>query len=133
LIINEYPYMRMAMAAGSVGTTRELPGKSIIIIYFPDCDHCQREATEINNHIKAFENYQIWFISTASFVDIQRFAKKFVFAGNANIHFAQTQIEDVIRNFGSIPTPSVFIYSAERKLVKAFKGETRIEEILKYL
>src|SRR5258708_6083244 len=81
---NEYPYMKLIMPDGSLRTTRELPAKSILILYFPDCDHCQREATEISNQLKAFENYHLWFISTAVYPDIDQFAKKYKLAENHN-------------------------------------------------
>ncbi|MBS1509127.1 MAG: redoxin domain-containing protein [Bacteroidetes bacterium] len=130
---NEYPNMSLMMTNGSIKNAKELPGSSVLIIYFPDCDHCQREATEISKHLKSFEKRPVWFISTASFADIDNFARQYKLAGYDNIHFVRTDIKDVINNFGGIPTPSVFIYSKEKQLVKAFKGETKIEEIIKYL
>jgi peroxiredoxin len=131
--VNEYPAMNLIMSDGSSRSARNLPPKSVLILYFPDCDHCQREATEISNHLEAFKNYQVWFISTASYADIQRFSIQYKLMGHHNIHFVRTETQDVLSNFGGIPTPSVFIYSVEKRLVKAYKGETKIEEILKYL
>ncbi len=131
--INEYPYLRLIMTDGSVRTARELPTKSVLLIYFPDCDHCQREAKEISSHAAAFESYQVYFISTAPFTDIERFAKDYKLTGYANIHFVRTEMPDVVNNFGAIPTPSVYVYSSEKKLIKAFKGETKIEEIIVHL
>ncbi len=132
-ISNEYPNMNLIMADGSVRSARDLSGKNILVIYFPDCDHCQREAAEISSHIKAFKNYQVWFISTASFADIDRFAKQYKLSGYSNFHFVRTNTQDVLSSFGGIPTPSVYIYSQEKRLVKAFNGETKIEEIIKHL
>jgi peroxiredoxin len=130
---NDYPNMNLIMADGSIRSARNLPGKNIFVIYFPDCDHCQREATEISNHLTAFKNYQVWFIATASLTDIDRFAKQYKLAGHNNFHFVRTNTQDVLNSFGGISTPSLYIYSQERKLVKAFNGETRIEEIIKHL
>ncbi len=81
----------------------------------------------------AFEGYQVYFISTASFTDIDRFAKDYKLTGHANIHFVRTEMPDVTNNFGPIPTPSAYVYSSEKKLLKAFKGETKVEEIIKHL
>lgn len=131
--VNEYPSMNLIMPDGSVRSARNLPAKSILVIYFPDCDHCQREASAISNHLKAFDNYYLWFISTASYADIQRFSIQNKLMGHNKVYFVRTETQDVLSNFGGIPTPSVFIYSSEKKLVKAFKGETKIEEILKHL
>ena len=132
-VVNEYPYMNLVMADGSVQTARELPEKSILILYFPDCDHCQREATEIRTHLKAFDGYHLWFISTAPYTDIERFATDYKLDGHSNVHFVRTEMQDVMNTFGGIPTPSVYIYSESKKLVKAINGETPIDQIMQYL
>ena len=132
-VTNEYPNMTLIMTDGSLRMTKELPAKSILFLYFPDCDHCQREALETSNHLKAFENYSLWFITTANYKDIERFARDYKLFGYANIHFVRTEMQDVINNFGAIPTPSVYIFSEEKKLIKGFNGETKIEEIIKWL
>jgi hypothetical protein len=33
-------------------------------------------------------------------------------------------------NFGSIPTPAIYVYSKERRFVKSFMGETPVEQII---
>ena len=131
--VNEYPNMNLIMTDGSFRTARELPERSILILYFPDCDHCQRQAVEIESHLKAFENYHLWFISIAPYEDIEKFAKGYKLTGHANIHFVRTEMQDVINNFGTISAPSIYVFSKERKLVKAFNGETKIEEIVSHL
>lgn len=132
-VVNEYPYMTLVHLNGAQQMTHELTGRNILILYFPDCDHCQREATEISSHLKAFENYTLWFISTATFEENEKFARDYKLVGHDNIHFVRTEMQDVMSNFGSIPTPSVYIFSEDRKFVKAFNGETKIEEIIKFL
>lgn len=133
LNLNDYPAMKLIEPTGFVHSAKLLTGKNILILYFPDCDHCQREAAEIGKHIKAFTYYQVWFISIASHQDNARFAKDYQLAQHKNFHFVRTDAGDIYRNFGNLPTPSFFIYSAGRQLVKSFKGETTIEEILKAL
>jgi len=132
-IANEYPYMNLIMPDGSIHSARELPVKSILVIYYPDCDHCQREAAEISNHLSSFKNYYVWFISISSFAEIQKFAIQYKLNGHKNVYFVRTEAQDVISSFGAIPTPSVYIYSQDKRLVKAFNGETKIEEIIKHL
>ena len=40
-----------------------------------------------------------------------------------------TTVDNVIKNFGGIPAPSVYIY-ADQKLVQKFNGEVTIDRIL---
>lgn len=79
------------------------------------------------------QNYTVWFVSSDSFENIGQFAKDYDLVDYANVHFVRTEVMEVINNFGAIATPSVYIYSDERQLIKAINGETRIEEIIKYL
>lgn len=132
-IVNEFPSMTFIMTDGSFRSAKDLPDSSILFLYFPDCDHCQRQATEISKNLKAFKKYSIWFISTATYQDIEKFASAYKLIGYSNFHFVRTETQDVVNNFGAIPTPSWYIFSDNKKFVKAFNGETKIEEIIKVL
>ncbi len=131
--INELPFLSYETVKGEIFTTRELPGSSILILFNTECDHCQREAKEISEHIDAFKNYKLLFIAADSIHHIENFSKTYNLSDKPNISFGRAGYQDVFINFGSIPTPSLYIYSSERKLVKSFLGETPVEELLKYL
>jgi hypothetical protein len=45
----------------------------------------------------------------------------------------QTDVNDILNNLGPISTPSLYIYSAEKKLIRHLDGETPIGEILRHL
>ena len=132
-VINEYPTMNLVFPDGSMRSARDLPAKSILIFYFPDCDHCQREAADFSKHLATFKNYHLWFIASVPFPEIQKFAADYKLMGYDYVHFVRTEPKDIIGNYGGISTPSVYIYSKEKKLVKFFNGETKVEEILKHL
>jgi len=131
--INELPYLNYQTLDGTPATTRALPGKSIIVLFNTDCDHCQREATAISEKSEAFKEYNLLFVAADSVQNIEAFSKNYQLADKANVQFGQATYQDVFINFGSIPTPSIYIYSREKKLVKAFNGETPVEEIIKFL
>ncbi|MBS1486552.1 MAG: redoxin domain-containing protein [Bacteroidetes bacterium] len=130
---NEYPMMKLIEFTDFAHAARDLTGKNILILYLPDCDHCQREGAAIAQHAAAFKNYQVWFISTATHENNWKFAQTYKLAANKNFHFVRTEAEDIFHSLGSIPTPSVYIFNEAKKLVRSFKGETKIEEILKAL
>lgn len=132
-VSNGYPNMSLVFPDGSVRSALNLPAKSILIFYFPDCDHCQREGADIAKHLTAFKNYHVWFITPASFAEIQQFAMVYKLVGFDYVHFVRTEAKDIVYNYGGIQTPSLYIYSKEKKLVKVFNGETKVEEIIKFL
>ena len=106
---------------------------SVLVLFQPDCDHCQREAREIKKHIKAFENYQLYFVSTNPAQEVNRFMVDYKFSGEQNVFFVLTDLQSILDTFGPVSTPSLYIYSASGALVRKFNGETDINLILKEL
>lgn len=109
-----------------------LSGKVILVFFQPDCDHCQREAKAINEHLNSFKDYELYFVTTENFDLIDKFARDYDLSNKSNIHFVQTTLNEILNTVGPISAPSMFIYS-DKILVKHLDGETPIEEILKHL
>lgn len=131
--VNDLPFMTTTLLNGQSVDLRQLPGHTIIILFFPDCDHCQREATAIQEKISSFKNYDLYFLSSNGDEEILRFSKDYKLNDLPNVKFGRVDGGKVYQTFGAIPTPSVYIYSSERKLIKQFNGETNVEEIIKFL
>jgi len=130
--VNELPDMTLAMDDGSNLQVKTLKGNTILILFQPDCDHCQREAESIRDFAKEFEKYTLYFISAADMKEIRAFASTYGLAGKGNIRFGATDVATVIKSFGSIPAPSVFIYNSGKQKA-AFKGEAEIGQIINAL
>lgn len=107
---------------------------SCLIIYFhPECEHCHYEAEQISLNIDRFYNFQIIMISTASRESVKYFANKYHLLEFDNISVLIDTLDVFHNTFGPNSFPASFIYNKERKLVKQFKGEVKIEALLKYL
>jgi peroxiredoxin len=131
--VNDLPFMSATLLDGETVDLRQLPGNTIIILFFPDCDHCQREATAIQEKLNSFKKYELYFLSSNGDAEILRFSKDYKLNDLPNVKFGRVDGAKVYQTFGAIPTPSVYIYSSERKLIKQFNGETNVEEIIKFL
>lgn len=130
---SDLPPIPVAMVDGSTRQLKQLKGKTVLVLFQPACDHCQREANEIREHLDNFQDYQVYFISSAELAEIQQFAIDYKLSDETNFHFGTTSAVNVVNSFGSIPTPSLYIYSADGQLITDFKGETPIEKILEAL
>ena len=126
---NDMPKMIITSVDESKINVHQLKEKTILILFQPDCDHCQREARAIRENLDAFKEYTLYFISADQMTDVKKFGEAFDLIGQANVHFALTTVEDVIKNFGGVPAPSVYIYT-DQKLVQKFNGEVTIDKIL---
>jgi peroxiredoxin len=130
--INDLPRMTVTASDLSAVNLRELKGKTMLILFQPDCDHCHREAQEIRKHLDQFNEYSLYFISAGEMPAIEEFGRTYDLLGHSNIKFAATTVENVLSNFGPISAPSIYIY-VDQKLVKKFNGEVGIDLILQAL
>ena len=102
----------------------------VFILYNSTCEHCQYELSQINAEINSFNNIELVFLSSEPIPAIQQSALPF--EGNRNVNFVKINPEDVFANFGTVRYPTILIYGTNGRLIKEFKGETKVEAILKY-
>ena len=130
---NELPAILLTLVSGEKLMASTLEGRTILLFYVPDCDHCQREAEAIRGQLNAFKDYSLYFIAASEPDEMNRFAERYGLKGFANVYFARAEVADVIREMGSMGTPCLFIYSKEKRLIKKFDGETNVNDIVSVL
>ena len=130
--VNEYPDLILTLVSGEHLSTRTLQGNNIFIFFQPDCRHCQIEAINIQQRLEAFNDYNLYFVSSSSLEAIQAFAESLDLNSRKNVKFAWASTQSVLDHYGAIQTPSVYIYSNGR-LKKSFNGQTEIENIINSL
>lgn len=105
--------------------------KFTVLVYFnSECEHCQYELSEIKKNMRSFQSSQLLLISSENISEIKKVAVEFDFT---NAVFLKINREDVFEKFGALSVPHLLLYSSDQKLIKEFKGETKIETILQYL
>jgi glutaredoxin len=106
---------------------------TIVLFFHPECEHCQYEAKAITEKQKEFAGVNLWWISIADSSSIKTFDKKYTLETHPNTYLACLKGEKITQVFGSISVPHIFIYGKEQTLQKEFKGETKVEALLKYV
>lgn len=129
---NEYPDLVLTFSNGEKISTKTLKGNNVLVMFQPDCDHCQHEAVQIEQRLEEFKDYTLYFVSSSPMEQITAFARNFKLDGKENVKFAWTSSESVLTYYGPIPTPSIYVYS-KGELRSSFNGQTEVEEILKSL
>ncbi len=102
----------------------------VLLLFNSTCEHCQYEIAQIKDKITDFNQVELVFLSSEPIAVIKQVAASFT--PTANVIFVKINPEDVYENFGTVRFPTILIYNAGGKLVKDFKGETKIEAILQY-
>ncbi len=105
----------------------------VLVFFNTECEHCQNEAANIKKHIADFEKTQMTFISVEPLENVKKFATKYQLTAYSNIKFAHMEAIESSKQFGISSFPTIFIYNKEGELLKQYKGETKIEAILKLI
>ena len=130
--VNDLPMLNIKKTDGDIVMLHDVQGKTVLIFFNPDCDHCQNEARQISERKQIFRDYAVYFISVDSMQNIMKFADEHKLK-EANFYFAQTEGGQVLNTVGPLPSvPAIFIYN-NKKLVKKFEGEVKLEELMKFL
>jgi peroxiredoxin len=132
-VASDLPALQITGLDGKSFSAKTLKGKTVIVMYQPDCDHCQREAESIQEHMDWFKSYQLYFITTATAVEIKKFAAEYKLNTYRNVHFGTTTLGNILSTYGPVETPSLYIYGADGRLVQKFNGETSIIVVKRHL
>lgn len=132
-ITNDLPNLPLMMRDGTQKSASELSGHVALILFQPDCDHCQREAEDIRRNIDGFKEFELYFISSAPIEEVIQFARQYDLEKWEQVHLATTTVPEILRSFGPIDAPSIYLYGEDGKLIQSFNGEVAIEVVLKYI
>ena len=111
------------------------PNQSTVILYFhPECEHCQYEATEIGRQSDRFSKANLILITPDDSVKrIETFADRYKLWQVDNLVILFDRNGQFKKQFGTSVVPSVFIYGANKRLLKQFVGEVKMEAVLKII
>lgn len=132
-LMEKAPKFNLILENGDKTTLDKLPGKVALILFQPDCDHCQREAEDIKRHIAGFKSFQLYFVSSAPIDEVIAFARKYDLYGHPNVKLGTTTVTDIINTYGPIDAPSIYLYGDDGSLIQSFNGEVAIEVVIKYI
>lgn len=104
---------------------------SIFIAFGIDCDHCQYEAKSINERQKDLENTNIVLFTSANDSLTNVFSHTYGLDTIKNVQVISDKNDEMRQLFDVKTIPSIFIYNKDGQLVKQYKGETKIDAILK--
>jgi len=108
------------------------PEQPTVIIYFhPECEHCQYEASEIGKQPERFGKVNMIMITPDdSTKRVEAFAIKYRLWEVDNLVISFDRKNQFKNQFGASVIPSVFIYGSDKKLLKMYNGETKIDAII---
>jgi peroxiredoxin len=111
------------------------PNQPTVILYFhPECEHCQYEATEMGRQPERFAKANMILITPDdSTKRIEAFADRYKIWQVDNLVILFDRNGQFKKQFGTSVVPAVFIYGANKRLLKQFTGEVKMEAVLKII
>ncbi len=129
-----YPPVKLLMADSSTLFTKaDLPKKSavILMLFNPQCEHCQHETEQIVAHIDEFKKIQIVMTTFMPFDSMMAFSKKYGLAKYKNITVAQDTHYFLPTYFMLSNLPFLAFYNKDKELISVHEGSMPIESVLK--
>ncbi len=126
------PLFSIIKAPDSIRFTKaDLKNKkpTIVIVFSPDCEHCQHEVNEIKANYHLFKKAQFLMVSPVEYKYLKTFYEEYKIADYPNI----TMGRDPNYMFGTFykvrAFPSIFVYDKKGRYVKAFDESVPVKTI----
>ena len=110
----------------------DLPkNKAVLIILFdPNCDHCQHETEEIIKNMDSLKNVQIVMVTNADFKDLKRFYEHYELSRFKNLHAGVETVYFLATFFNIHNLPYLAFYDKKGQLITVHEGTWKVEKIV---
>lgn len=129
------PAFEFSTLAGEPYTRSHLPhGKALVIMLIhPECPHCQYEAKTLYQKRELHLPFHWILVSEAAHSQLEEFSQTYGLKALENVQLLKADLGQFYQYFGTEVMPSTFLYDSQYKLITHYKGEVKIEAIVKHL
>jgi len=103
-----------------------------VILFSPDCDHCQKGTEELIAHIDEFKKIQIVMTTILPFVKMKEFYKNYKLDRFENIIVGRDQFFLLPTFYRIKNMPYLAFYDKKGDLIDTFEGALPIQKVLEY-
>lgn len=114
-------------------TKESIPKKKqvLLMLFSPDCDHCQHEAEQIVANKEALKNTQIVMASTFPLFRLKEFAEKYGLTKMENVAVTKDPYYLLVSFYAIRNFPYLALYNKKGGLIETFEGSVGIDRIMK--
>jgi thioredoxin-related protein len=104
--------------------------KTLLIIFSPDCDHCQQETKDLIAAMDKFKKIQIVMVSWLPYQEIQKFYTAYNIAAYPNITMGwdKSFFLPPFYKFNSLPFMA--LYDKKGNLISVFEGSVPLDKVV---
>lgn len=113
-------------------TKADLKKKSpaLLMLFNPQCEHCQHETEELIKNIDKFENIQVVMVTSMLFDSMMTFRQKYKLAQYKNIVVARDANFFLFSFYLNHSLPLLAFYDKKKELIKIFEGSMKMEDVI---
>jgi thiol-disulfide isomerase/thioredoxin len=128
------PKFTLNLTTGKSFNSTQIPKSkyTCIIIFSPDCSHCQDEAAELTKNADKFKSVFFIWNSYKEMADIKAFATKYGLDKQSNVIVGRDPEFSIPVFFRPRMTPFVALY-ANGQLLKVYEQGVKVPELLKII
>lgn len=126
------PFKLLLADSSTFYTKADLPKKKsvLMLLFSPDCEHCQHETEEIIKRIDDLKDVQIVMSTTQPLYKMKEFARNYGLQRFKNITIGQ-DVSHTLPPFYSIRFyPFLAFYNKKKELVSVFEGAMPIDRLI---
>jgi|CXWL01.1.fsa_nt_gi cytochrome oxidase Cu insertion factor (SCO1/SenC/PrrC family) len=130
-----YPPVKLLLPDSTFFSKADLSGKQpvMLMIYDPNCDHCQQATEELIKNIDKFKGIQIVMVTMVSMAEIKKFIAKYRLSQYDNIIAGQDTNFFLVSFYMGHHLPYFAFYNRKLELISVLEGSIPIEKLLKEL
>lgn len=104
---------------------------TMIVYFHPECEHCHYQTADMIAHIDSLSTINLLMVSYEEEGKVKEFMSEFDLQDYPFINVLLDKNHSFYDYFGINSVPSSIIFDKHQKLVRLFKGETKMETLLK--
>ena len=131
---NKIPPFSITSVNGKEITNKQMPAYpfTCIIIFSPDCPHCEKEAGDINKYADKFKNVLFIWDSYRDMESIKKFAAKYNLVGKPNVIIGRDPNFTLPTFYRPRMTPFMALYK-KGVLLKVYEEGADVFELIKII
>ena len=126
------PALQLLLSDSSKYTREDLPKKKpvLIMLFSPDCDHCQHEAEQMVAQKELLKDIQIVMVTTYPLEKLKAFAETYGLTQMDNVVMAKDPFYLLPSFYQMRMFPFMALYDKKGKLIATFEGNVAIDRVL---
>lgn len=102
---------------------------TLLMVFSPDCDHCQHETKELTDKIKLFKKVQIVMASWLPYDQIKQFYQDYHIANYPNITMGWDKVFMLPPYYKLQNLPFMALYDKKGNLISVFEGSVKLDKV----